>query len=99
MTYLRKWDARYLADLGQLPDEALRTKVRSMTTLLAGNPFLEPSSRVQDAVRAIDVQGRAVLMYRIEPCTVLRFLRVFVYGTHLPKVMSREVLEELRHQI
>jgi len=87
MTYRRCWGKEYLSDLNAL-ESGLRTKVRSMTTLLAGNPYLPPSVAVKDAVRAIDVQHQAVLVYRIDPRAVLTFLLVRSYDSASPADVS-----------
>lgn len=76
MTYRRAWGDKYLLDLAALPSEELRTKVRSMTTILAGNPYLEPSKSIDGPVRSIDVVGQVVLMYQICPESELLFLSV-----------------------
>lgn len=86
MTYRRVWGDKYLSDLAALPSEELRTKVRSMTTMLAGNPYLEPSRSVTGPVRSIDVVGQ-VLLYQICPGAELLFLAV---SPHSEATANRE---------
>jgi hypothetical protein len=89
-----------MCDLAALPDEGLRTKVRSMTTLLAGNPYLAPSEPVEGAVRSIDVVGRVLLVYRICSGANLEFLSVTPYAdTAANRKSDRDPMEEAHTEV
>lgn len=97
MTYLRRWEASYLSGLAKLPGEYLRNRVRSTTTMLAGNPYMEPSVPVEGAIRAVDVENTVVVVYEICPRSILMFLQVTPYGgSTAVHATARRVLEELR---
>lgn len=100
MTHIRRWSPEYLSALQKIPSEWLVNRIRSTTTLLAGNPYMEPSIPVEGSIRAIDVANTAVLLYEIGPGAILLFLRVDLYDqtaqAATPRETARKVLTELR---
>lgn len=103
MTHIRRWSSAYLSTLRKIPDEWLVNRIRSTTTLLAGNPYMEPSIPVEGSIRAIDVENTAVLLYEIGPGAILMFLSVDMYDPQAqigaPRETARKVLAELRESI
>jgi hypothetical protein len=76
VTFLRKYTDEYVRDLARMGDVRLRTRVRSTSALLAGNPYLSGSQALDGAKRVICVEGRVWVEYEIRPKSVLMFLAV-----------------------